>query len=190
MNHLYRKTELRNLVLIPCLALFIFTACEKDPIEPEQEVNAWEFELVDSIPGSDAGVINRTSYDSQGGLHMAYTVLSGTTSSLKYAYKAPGGNWTSTEICPKLYYDEIDMAIDPSGVVYIAFEPDTDESIHLAIQNQAGTFDDVLVDVLGTHNYQGRYPALFADQNGSIHITFDRANFGLRYTSYVPGTGW
>ncbi len=164
------------------------TSCEKsdDPTEPE--TNGWTFELVDSIPGSDAGVINRTAYDSQGGLHMAYTVAPGT--SLRYAYKPINGVWTSTEICPKLFYTEIDMAIDTSGVVYIAFEPDTDESIHLAIKNQDGTFDDILVDVLGSHNSQGRFPALFADKNGKIHITFDRANYGLRYTSYLPGTGF
>ncbi len=168
--------------------IILITSCEKSDNTTEPETNKWSFELVDSIPGSDVGVINRTAYDSQGGLHMAYTVTPGT--SLRYAYKPLNGVWTSTEICPKLFYAEIDMAIDTLGVVYIAFEPDTDESIHLAIKNQDGTFDDILVDVLDTHNHQGRFPALFADNNGKIHITLDRANYGLRYTSYVPGTGF
>ncbi len=74
--------------------------------------------------------------------------------------------------------------------VYITFEPEADESVHLAMKNQAGTFDDMLVDVLGSHNHQGRYPALFADSSGRIHITFDRANYGLRYTSYTPDGGF
>ncbi len=192
MSYSKSKTKLRKLAFILSLSLFTFTACEKETTEPEPlpVTNPWTFELVESIPGSYVGTINRTAYDSQGGLHMAYTAGTVTSTSLRYAYKALNGTWTSTEVCPLLYYSEIDMAIDPSGVVYIAFEPDTDEAIHLAIKNQAGTFDDVLVDVLGPANHQGRFPALFADRNGSIHITFERANYGLRYTTYIPGTGF
>jgi hypothetical protein len=183
----------KNFIYLLLIALSIgLASCEKETTEPEPlpVPNPWTSELVESIPGSDVGVINKTSYDSQGGLHMAYTVATGTNTSLRYAYKPLNGTWISTEVCPLLFYTEIDMAIDPSGVVYIAFEPDSDEAIHLAIKNQGGTFDDILVDVMGSDNHQGRYPALFADHNGIIHITFDRANHGLRYTTYTPGTGF
>ena len=188
MNYLRSKTKFRTLAFILSLTVLAFTACEKDTDEPE--TNTWALELVDSIPGAEAGLINRVAYDSQGGLHMAYTVMTGTTSSLKYAYKPLNGSWTTQEISPSLWYTEIDLAIDPNDKVYIAFEPESDQSVHLAVKNLAGTFDDILVDVLGPANHQGRYPALFADKNGVVHITFDRANYGLRYTTYTPGTGF
>lgn len=190
MNYLTNKTKFKTIAFILSLALFTFTACEKDPEEPIPEPDPWTFELVDSIPGSDAGVINRVAYDSQGGIHMAYTVATGTNTSLKYAYKPLNGGWTSQEISPSLFYTEIDLAIGPDNQVYVVFEADSDESVHLAIKNKSGTFDDILVDVLGDDNHQGRFPALFADKNGVVHITFDRANYGLRYTSYTPGTGF
>lgn len=190
MNYLLSKTKFRTFVFVLSMVLFTFTSCKKDPIEPEPEANPWTFEVVESIPGSQTGLINRVAYDSQGGLHMAYTVLTGTTSSLRYAYKPLNGSWTTQEICPSLWYTEIDLAIDPNNKVYIAFEPESDEAVHLAVKNQAGTFDDILVDVLGDANHQGRFPALFADKYGVIHITFERANYGLRYTSYTPGTGF
>jgi hypothetical protein len=172
------------------MAVYVLAACEKNDPEPETETNPWIFELVESTPESQTGLINRVDYDSKGGVHMAYTVIKDNITSLKYAHKPLNGNWITQEICPSLWYSEIDLAIDPNDNVYIAFEPESDEIVHLAIKNQAGTFDDIVVDVLGDANHQGRYPALFADRNGVIHITLDRANYGLRYTSYTPGSGF
>jgi hypothetical protein len=175
--------------LLIILSVSFFAACENEDVKPEVKTTIdenWSVELVDSIPGAKAGQFNMLSYDVDSGVHIAYTVHEGTDIRLKYAYKPANGNWSTTNVTNNLLYnDEIDIVVDNQKNVFIVYESDIDESLYLAEKTLDGKFGHVLVDVLGDRSYQARYPALFADNNGTIHLSFERANHGLRYTSYT-----
>jgi hypothetical protein len=172
------------------LAILIMASCEKKTEEIETPfVNPWDITLVDSISGSDMGNSNKLALDSEGGIHIAYIEQVGTTNNLKYAYKSTDGEWVKETLAMDLQDDHIDITIDPSDHIFIIYEDGEDECLHIKEKSVGGTFNDVLVDVLYDddnypRNYQARYGALFADKNGTIHISFERANYGMRYTTY------
>lgn len=56
--------------------------------------------------------------------------------------------------------------------------------MYVAEKSINGSFNKVKIEVLGDQSFQARYPAIYADHNDVIHISFERANYGMRYTSY------
>ena len=192
----------KNVLVKSLLFSFLLTAilsvvsCEKKEVDPEDEppvVNddKWETELVDSIAGVDVGIYNMLAFDVDSGIHIAY-VVSEDNYSLKYAYKPYGGNWTVSEVANPISDNIIDIAVDKQKNVFIAYRgyetgSDVNERMYIAEKSINGTFNKVQVDVLGDHNHQARYPAIYADNNDIIHLSFERANYGMRYTSYSFG---
>ena len=179
---------MKKIGLLIGLATLLFVACETEKIEPEQEQQAeqkWTIEVVDSIVGSNVGAFNILSYDVDSGVHIAYIVSVGTINNLKYAYKPYLGDWTTTEVASDLNSVEIDITVDKQKNVFIAYESGNDESLYIAEKSITGSFNHVLVDVLDDRNYQARYPALCVDNNDRVHLSFERANYGQRYTSYT-----
>lgn len=173
-------------------AVFILTSCEKnEPEAPEvKKLEGWEIELVDSIAGAEAGVYNMLAYDADSGIHIAYVVLQNNIYSLKYAYKPYNGNWTTTEVENPISSDVIDISVDNQKNVFIAYRgyapvDNDNEGLYIAEKSITGSFNSILVDVLGeTQNFSARYPSIYADNNDIIHIAFERANYGMRYTTY------
>lgn len=173
-------------------AVFILTSCEKnEPEAPEvKKLEGWEIELVDSIAGAEAGVYNMLAYDADSGIHIAYVVLQNNIYSLKYAYKPYNGNWTTTEVENPISSDVIDISVDNQKNVFIAYRgyapvDNDNERLYIAEKSITGSFNSILVDVLGeTQNFSARYPSIYADNNDIIHIAFERANYGMRYTTY------
>ena len=173
-------------------AVFILTSCEKnEPEVPEvKKFEGWEIELVDSIAGAETGVYNMLAYDADSGVHIAYIVSQNNIYSLKYAYKPYNGNWTTTEVENPISSDIIDIAVDNQNNVFIAYRgyapTDNDnERLYIAEKSINGSFNTVMVDVLGEQNFQARYPSIYADKNDVVHIAFERANYGMRYTTYT-----
>jgi hypothetical protein len=178
---------MNRFTLLFILSIFFFIACEKTYVEPEDQKitdESWSVELVDSIAGIDAGVFNMLSYDADSGIHIAYIIHEGTDKHLKYAYKPYGGNWSTTLVASDIDNDEIDLVIDNQNHIVIAYEAG-DDYLYLAEKSLDENFSHVLVDVLGDRSYQARYPALFADDNGIIYLSFERANYGMRYTTHT-----
>lgn len=171
-------------------AVFILTSCEKnEPEAPEvKKFEGWEIELVDSIAGAEAGVYNMLSYDADSGVHIAYIVSQNNIYSLKYAYKPYEGNWTTVEVANPISDDIIDIAVDNQKNVFIAYRgynplDNNNEYIYMAEKSIAGTFNSVMIDVM-EYNHQARYTSIYADNNDIIHIAFERANYGMRYSTY------
>lgn len=189
-NIMMNQMKLSKLSILLSLAILVMASCEKKAEETETPmVYSWDITIVDSISGSDMGNSNKLALDSDGGIHIAYIEQVGTTNNLKYAYKATDADWVKETLATDLNDDHLDIAIDPSDHVFIIFEEGEDECLHIKEKTLSGTFSDVLVDVLYDddnypRNYQARNGALYADQNGSIHISFERANYGMRYTTY------
>jgi len=178
------------LVLSVVLVSLIMGCTEEEPIiNPTDNVDdKWAIELVDSIPGSEVGIFNKLVFDVDSGIHIAY-VVSGDNYSLKYAYKPYGGNWTTTDVENSIDDDIIDIAVDNQKNVFITYsgynlEDNNSTIMYIAEKSINGTFNKVKVNVLGDHSYQARYPAIYADNNNTIHMSFERANYGMRYTSY------
>ena len=162
---------MKKIGLLISLATLFFVACETEETEPDQEQQAeqqWIIEVVDSIAGSDVGIFNMLSYDLDSGLHIAYVVNDGSFYNLKYAYKPYLGNWTTTEVVSDLMSTEIDIAIDKQKNVFITYESGDDGSLYIAEKSITGSFNHVLVNVLGTSNSQARYPVLGIDRNAMI----------------------
>ncbi len=158
-------------------------SCKKDKIEPNNY--EWTFEVIDSIPGAEAGIFNMLTFDVDSGIHVAYVVKTGTDLSLKYGYKPYDGVWTTTEIATNLALQTIDIAVDNNKNIFIAYESDNDDYIYIAEKSINGSFSHKMMNVLGEYdNHQACYPALYADGNGTIHISFNRANYGIYYTTY------
>jgi hypothetical protein len=55
--------------------------------------------------------------------------------------------------------------------------------MYIAEKSINGSFNKVKVDVM-LRNDQARYPAIYADKNDVVHISFERANYGMRYATY------
>lgn len=174
------------------LAVFVFTACEKENPEPSEDIllEGWNIERVDSIAGAEAGIYNVLAYDADSGIHIAYVVSQNNNYSLKYAYKPYNGNWTTTEVENPISSDIIDISVDNQKNVFIAYRgyapvDNDNERLYIAEKSITGSFNSILVDVLGeTQNFSARYPSIYADNNDIIHIAFERANYGMRYTTY------
>lgn len=171
-------------------AIVVFSNCEKDESTPPSIENnkIWSIEVVDSIPGSEVGVHNMLTFDADSGVHIAY-VVSGNDFSLKYAYKPYGGSWVVTEVDNSIADDIIDIAVDNDKNVFIAYRGynpanNNNEILYVAEKSIYGTFSKVKVEVLADQSHQARYPSIYADQNNVIHISFERANYGMRYTTY------
>lgn len=180
------------LIVILMIAVVSFVSCEKDDNEvkpsPVENPDKWTIELVDSIPGADVGIQNKLVFDADSGVHIAY-VVSDDDYSLKYAYKPYNGTWQKTEVENVLSDDIIDIAVDKQKNVFIAYRGyqngiDGNEIMYIAEKSINGTFNKVKVEVLGDQSFQARYPAIYADKNNTIHMSFERANYGMRYTSY------
>jgi hypothetical protein len=130
------------------------------------------------------------AYDVDSGVHIAYVVSTknNNTFSLKYAYKPYNGNWTTTEVENPISNDIIDIAVDKQKnvfIVYRGYDPanNNNELMYIAEKSITGSFNKVQVDVM-VRNDQARYPAIYADKNDVVHISFERANYGMRYASY------
>ena len=181
--------NIKKLTVLVLSAIFTFIACEKtDPLLPtDEDGKSWTIEIVDSIPGAEAGIYNMLAYDADSGIHIAY-VVSEDDYSLRYAYKPYEGNWTVTEVANPISDNIIDIAVDNQKNVFIAYrgyDPSESEKLYIAEKSINGTFNKVMVNVLGEYkNHQARYPAIYADQDDVIHISFERANYGMRYATY------
>jgi hypothetical protein len=144
--------KFRKFAKLPVLvvsAIFAFTACEKEkPVTPdEKEVEGWKIELIDSIPGANAGIYNMLAYDADSGVHIAYVVSENSTYSLKYAYKPYNGNWTKTEVANPISDNIIDIAVDNQKNVFIAYRgydpTDNDsEKMYIAEKSINGSFNN------------------------------------------------
>jgi hypothetical protein len=185
-------SNVKNLIATVISVVFVFTACKKnEPETPEvNQVEGWEIELVDSIPGSEAGLFNMLAFDADSGVHIAYVVSQNSIYSLKYAYKPYKGNWTISQVASPISDNIIDIALDNQKNVFIVYrgyapdEPDN-ERMFIAEKSINGSFNAVMVDVLGQNqSFSARYPSLYADENDRIHLAFERANYGMRYTTY------
>jgi hypothetical protein len=170
-------------------AIFALSACEKtDPLLPtDKDGENWTIEVVDSIPGAEAGIYNMLACDVDSGIHIAY-VVSENDYSLRYAYKPYQGNWSITEVANPISDDIIDIAVDNQKNVFIAYRgydpsDNNNERMYIAEKSINGSFSSVMVDVM-ERNDQARYPAIYADKNDVIHISFERANYGMRYATY------
>jgi len=160
-----------------------------DPTDNNDVDNKWQIEVVDSIAGSDVGIYNKLAFDADSGVHIAYVVETGTDYSLKYAYKPYGGSWTTTEVDNLIDDDIIDIAVDNQKNIYIAYrgydpEDNNNQIMYVAEKSINGTFNKVKVNALGDRSYQARYPAIYVDNNNLIHMSFERANYGMRYTTH------
>lgn len=185
-----KRTNIKNLIVLFLSVIIAFTACEKDdPEKPDDNTSEnWTIELVDSIAGANAGIYNMLTFDADGGIHIAY-VVSENDYSLKYAYKPYEGNWSVTEVENPIADDIIDIAVDYQKNVFIVYrgynpENNNNEIMYIAEKSINGTFNKVKVNVLGDQSFQARYPAVYSDNN-TIHLSFERANYGMRYTSYT-----
>lgn len=183
------KTKIVSLLFIS--AIIYLSSCEKaDPINPADENKLkWDVELVDSIPGTDVGIVNKLTFDADSGIHIAY-VVSGNDYSLRYAHKPYEGNWTITEVANPISDDIIDIAVDKQRnvfIVYRGYNPadNNNEIMYVAEKSINGSFSKLKVEVLGDQSFQARYPSIYADNNDVIHISFERANYGMRYTTYA-----
>lgn len=173
-------------------AVFVFTACEKnEPETPEdKKLEGWNIERVDSIAGAESGIYNMLTYDADSGIHIAYIVSQNDIYSLKYAYKPYEGNWAVSEVANPVSDNIIDIAVDNQKNVFVIYRgyahADNDnERLYIAEKSINGSFNTVMVDVLGeTQNFSARYPSIYADNNDVIHIAFEQANYGMRYTTY------
>lgn len=179
-----------NFFSLLALTLIFLSSCEKDdPIIPSDEnKEKWNVELVDSIQGADVGIYNMLTFDVDSGVHIAY-VVSDNDYSLKYAYKPYKGNWVVTEVDNSISDDIIDIAVDSQKnvfIVYRGYNPadNNNEIMYVAQKSINGSFNKVKVSVLGDQSFQARYPSIYADNNDVVHISFERANYGMRYTTY------
>ncbi|NLF43997.1 MAG: hypothetical protein GX587_14990 [Bacteroidales bacterium] len=180
----------KKLLVLVASSIIVFFACKKDKVETpdDNKIEKWEIELIDSITGSDVGRYNMITHDIDSGIHVAYTVTQNSTISLKYAYKPYGGNWTTVEVANPISDDIIDIAVDNQKNVFIAYRgynplDNNNEYIYMAEKSIAGTFNSVMIDVM-EYNNQARYTSIYADNNDIIHIAFERANYGMRYSTY------
>ncbi len=184
-----KKVFLKIMTLATIVA---FTACEKneDLVDNRpNDKNKWIVETFDSQSDSYWGQYVKVAYDSEGGSHIAYVSNDNNDYELRYAYRDITGTWSKETLVSLLYDNHIDIAVDPSDNIYIIYEDDQDECLHVLEKPINGQFIDVKLDILFndtgySRSYQARYGNLFADKNGNIHIAFDRANFGLRYYPY------
>ncbi len=183
------KTKIIGLLFLS--AIVAFTSCEKEDPNPPSDENIvkWSVEVVDSIPGASVGIYNKLTFDIDSGVHIAY-VVSGNDYSLKYAYKPYEGNWVVTEVDDLIADDIIDIAVDNEKNVFIAYRGynpanNNNEIMYVAEKSINGTFSKVKVEVLGDQSFQARYPSIYADNNDIVHISFERANYGMRYTTYT-----
>lgn len=185
MKNLFQKTLVVSIMLV-------FAACEKnEDTTPEQptETNQWTIETFDSQSDSYWGQFVKIAYDSKGGSHIAYVSNDNNDYELRYAYRDSLGAWSKETLVSLLFDKHIDIAVDPSDNVYIIYEDDQDECLHILEKPLNGQFNDVKLDILidntgVSRSYQARYGNLFADKNGNIHIAFERANNGVRYYPY------
>jgi frataxin-like iron-binding protein CyaY len=178
-----------RLKVVLIAAVLFFAACEKNDVEPEDNTpteTGWNVEVIDSIPGVDVGVFNMLEYDKDSGIHVAY-IVDGESTDLKYAYKPYNGSWTTSDVTSDIENSIIDIAVDNQKNTIIIYRSNEDDCLHIAEKSSGGSFTLKLVNVLGDQNSQARYPALFADQNNMIHISFERANYGIYYTTYTYG---
>lgn len=182
---------IKKLALTVISAVIVFTACEKEKTEiPEdKKLEGWNIERVDSIAGAEAGIYNMLTYDADSGIHIAYIVSQNDIYSLKYAYKPYEGNWAVSEVANPVSDNIIDIAVDNQKNVFVIYRgyahTDNDnERLYIAEKSINESFNSVMVDVLGDQNFQARYPSIYADNNDVIHIAFERANYGMRYTTY------
>lgn len=187
-----KYSNIKSLITAVISTAFVFTACEKnEPETPEViRLEGWKIEQVDSIAGAKAGIYNMLAYDADSGIHIAYIVSQNNIYSLRYAYKPCEGSWAVSEVANPVSDDIIDIAVDNQKnvfVVYRGYAPnDNDnERLYIAEKSINGSFNSVMVDVLGeAQNFSARYPSIYADNNDVIHIAFERANYGMRYTTY------
>ncbi|HDP55028.1 MAG TPA: hypothetical protein ENN24_05015, partial [Bacteroidetes bacterium] len=171
-------------------AIVAFASCKKEDPNPPSDENIvkWNVEVVDSIPGASVGIYNMLTFDVDSGVHIAY-VVSGNDYSLRYAYKPYEGNWVVSEVDNLIADDIIDIAVDNDKNVFIAYRGynpanNNNEIMYVAEKSTNGSFSKVKVEVLGDQSHQARYPSIYADNNDVIHISFERANYGMRYTTY------
>lgn len=182
---------MKKLLILSVVLVSLMMGCTEEVpvINPKDNVdNKWAIEDVDSISGSEVGIYNKLVFDVDSGIHIAY-VVSKDNYSLKYAYKPYGGDWITTDVDNSIDDDIIDIAVDNQKNVFIAYrgynpEDNNNTIMYIAEKSINGTFNKVKVNVLGDHSYQARYPAIYADNNNTIHMSFERANYGMRYTSY------
>jgi hypothetical protein len=182
--------NIKKLTVLVISTIFTFIACEKiDPLLPtDEDGKNWTIEVIDSIPGAEVGIYNMLTYDVDSGIHIAYVVSENSTYSLKYAYKPYGGTWALIEVENPIASDIIDIAVDRQKNIFIAYRgydpsDNNNEKMYVAEKSINGSFNKVMADVM-ERNDQARYPAIFADNNDMIHISFERANYGMRYATY------
>jgi hypothetical protein len=171
-------------------AIIAFCSCEKeDPAPtPDEDKLKWNVELVDSIAGAEVGIVNKLTFDADSGIHVAYVNRENSTYKLKYAYKPHEGNWVLSEVDNLISDDIIDIAVDNQKnvfIVYRGYNPsdNNNDIMYIAEKSINGTFNKVMVNAM-VRNDQARYPSIYTDNNDVVHISFERANYGMRYTTY------
>lgn len=131
--------------------------------------------------------------DGSSGVHMAYgsenTYYGSGT--LRYAYKASGGSWTTTQVSSAAKWVGVypSLVVDAVGQVHIAHYNATNKNLLYTTKGSGSTgWTTATVDATGS---VGRYPGLGADSLGGLHVVYyDESNSALRYASKPPGGSW
>lgn len=170
------------------MVVFAFSACEKDDDETTDDDNnnpengnGWQTEVVDSIAGTDTGFFNMLALDSDSGVHIAYVVDG---NHLKYAYKPYNGTSWNLEVVAENIEEEVDIAIDNQDRIYIAYNS-AEERLMIA-EKHLGDANFTHRQVADDHLL--RYPSITCDHSGLLHISFQRANYGMRHAVHEFGS--